>query len=351
MSEPGQAPDGGAAPRPDSGERIQHGCTLAELVPIYFRNLALTLLTLGFYRFWARTEVRRLLWGHTSFLGDPLVYLGRPGELLIGFVVVLVIFVPPAFYLSIVIVPDPEGKIAGLPAVLSFAYLLMTFYLASVGAYTARRYRLSRTSWRGIRGAQSGSAWTYGLFVLLYGVISLVTFGWFYPWQRVKLARRRIGNTYLGDRRCTFDGRGIDLLPTFALMVIGGGIAGFALEQAFGNAGAVASPVIVWLLFLNFRSRELRYFATRTALGGTRFSYGFSYLQYLRYVVGNLLITIATLTTGWPFLQRRQFVFWQRHLAIEGTGEFASLRRSAEDGPKIGEGLAEMFDSGFDVGF
>src|SRR6185369_2750814 len=56
---------------------------------IYFRHLALMVLTLSWSRFWGRTRLRRYLWSHFSVLGDRFEYRGRGLELLIGFVLVL----------------------------------------------------------------------------------------------------------------------------------------------------------------------------------------------------------------------------------------------------------------------
>ena len=51
-------------------------------------NLLLTIVTLGIYRFWAKTRIRRYLWSQTEFLGDRFEYTGTGKELLIGFLIV-----------------------------------------------------------------------------------------------------------------------------------------------------------------------------------------------------------------------------------------------------------------------
>jgi uncharacterized membrane protein YjgN (DUF898 family) len=67
-----------------------------ELAPIVLTNGLLTLITVGFYRFWGKTRLRRYLWSHVSFLGDRLEYSGRGLELFLGFLVILVILAPPS---------------------------------------------------------------------------------------------------------------------------------------------------------------------------------------------------------------------------------------------------------------
>jgi uncharacterized membrane protein YjgN (DUF898 family) len=58
------------------------------------RGAFLELVTVGFYRFWLATDIRRHLWLHTSIDADAFEYTGRARELLIGFLFALAILVP-----------------------------------------------------------------------------------------------------------------------------------------------------------------------------------------------------------------------------------------------------------------
>ena len=51
----------------------------------------LELVTVGFYRFWLTTDIRRHLWAHTAIDGDAAEYTGRGGELLIGFLIASIV--------------------------------------------------------------------------------------------------------------------------------------------------------------------------------------------------------------------------------------------------------------------
>src|SRR6266566_3566292 len=58
------------------------------------RGAGLLLVTLGIYRFWLATDVRRYLWNNTEIAGDTLEYVGTARELLIGFLIAIVFLVP-----------------------------------------------------------------------------------------------------------------------------------------------------------------------------------------------------------------------------------------------------------------
>ena len=382
-----QAPTAGGPP--PLTKHVEHDSRLGELVPMHLKFLALTLLTLGVYQFWARTHARRFLWRQTTLLGDPFTYLGRPVELLVGFFVALVLIFGPILALNILLVtqagPEMDPAMATLVGALAGIQAVGIPYLIFVGGYTARRYRLSRTAWRGIRGAQTGSAWKYGLHGYLGALAAGFTAGWYYPWQRARLARFRIGNSWFGSQRFDCNIVGGDLVGSFAIMWVGvpatflvvailGLGAGAAFVGLFGVEGEVADGEFeqqlqrfAWLLqlagllvyapvglfYLIYRALELRQVARHTtyADGAIRFEMTHTVWQYVRYALVNLLILLATLGTGWIYLNRRQLNFWSRHLVIVGGMDLSTLRQTAETGPRTGEGLAELFDLGFEVGF
>jgi len=167
------------------------------------RGAALELVTVGFYRFWLATDMRRHLWSHTLVDGDAAEYTGRAKELLIGFLIALAILVP--VYLAYFLVGLEAERIkafASIPLV-AFFYLFGQFAI-----YRARRYRLTRTVWRGVRFWMSGSGWIYALRASLWGLLMIVTLGLALPWRAAALERYKMRHSYYGDLQGSFEGRG-----------------------------------------------------------------------------------------------------------------------------------------------
>jgi uncharacterized membrane protein YjgN (DUF898 family) len=164
---------------------------------------ALELVTFGFYRFWLATDIRRHLWSHTSVNGDAPEYTGRARELLIGFLFALAILVPiyvAYFLLSVEAERDQQ---------LSSSPLFILFYMfGQFAIYRARRYRLSRTVWRGVRFWMDGSGVKYAFLSMLWGVVVLVTLGFALPWREAALERYKMKHSYYGDLQGSFEGRG-----------------------------------------------------------------------------------------------------------------------------------------------
>ena len=216
---------------------------------IVVTNSLLSLPTLGFYRFWGKTRLRRYLWSHISYLDGALEYSGRASELLIGFLIALLVLLP------LVLIPVGIG-LANLDPTFSRAVevtqTIVFIYLIHVAVYRARRYRLSRTQWRGIRGGQSGSSWSYAVKAMAWGLLAVLSLGLTYALYRTRLQEIRTKNTWFGDRQLAFEGRAGALFGTWF-------VAWLLLVPTLGLS-------YVW-----YRVREFRYFASVTRLGRLSF--------------------------------------------------------------------------------
>ena len=169
---------------------------------ILLSGLILLVPTLGLYRFWLVTRKRHFYWGHTDIDGDALEYTGTPAQLLVGFLMAVLIFLP--IYIALLYVT------VRLPDLSSAAYMvlfaLFWFFMGYAG-YRSRRFRLSRTLWRGIRFQQSGNAWVYAFKRFVWTIATIVTLGLAYPFMAKSLWAYRVRNTWYGDQRFSFTGR------------------------------------------------------------------------------------------------------------------------------------------------
>ena len=186
---------------------------------LLIRGAGLLLVTLGIYRFWLATDIRRFLWSNTEIAGETLEYTGTPIELLIGFLVAIAILVPIyASFFAAALGLGPIGQMSGAIAFVALGVL------GQYAIYRARRYRLTRTIFRGLRFHQGGSAWAYALRASLWWIATALTLGLAYPFQLASLERYKMRNTYYGDLQGRFDGTGLRLLlrglPIWLLVVV-----------------------------------------------------------------------------------------------------------------------------------
>jgi uncharacterized membrane protein YjgN (DUF898 family) len=296
---------------------------------LVIRGAFLQLLTLGIYRFWLATDMRRFLWANTEIGGESAEYTGTAMELFLGFLIAIAVLVP--IYVLIFIGTLELGLLSRLSSVFAFVFL------GGFGQYAyfrARRYRLTRTVFRGVRCHQTGSAARYALRSILWGFLVLLTLGLAYPFAQADLERYKMSCTYYGDLQGSFAGRGSSLFlrgvvlwliivgPLAASLVIaaiavdwqsiGDAIAhgasrdiGRVLQSntSFKLAMGILGGGFLWLIFAAmllypaFQAMVLRWWLAGLRFGDavvssrlrTRQVYG-AYFRYLGYVT---LVTIA----------------------------------------------------------
>jgi uncharacterized membrane protein YjgN (DUF898 family) len=167
------------------------------------RGAGLELMTAGFYRFWLATDIRRHLWSNTDIDGDAAEYTGRAGELLIGFLFALAILVPIYLaYFLISLEAERNQQLSSSPL------LVLVYAFGQFAIYRARRYRLTRTMWRGVRFWMDGSAVSYAGRAALWGALVVLTLGLALPWREAALERYKMEHSYYGDLQGSFEGRG-----------------------------------------------------------------------------------------------------------------------------------------------
>ena len=208
---------------------------------LMIRGAILLLCTLGIYRFWLATDQRRFLWGNTEIAGDALEYTGTARELLVGFLIAIAVLVP--IYAGFFLAALASGLVGGLSGIAAFVVLALFGHFA---VYRARRYRLTRTVFRGLRLHQTGSAWLYAIYSICWWVMTFATFGLAYPWAQATLERYKMRNTFYGDMRGRFAGSGTKLFLHGILLwalVIGPTLVGSVYAVRAINWSALAEAL------------------------------------------------------------------------------------------------------------
>ncbi len=204
------APAGLAAP---AGGAVRFVGNAGVFWRLLLRGAVLLMFTLGIYRFWLTTDIRRFLWSNTELLGETLEYTGTARELLLGFLIAIAILVP--LYTAFFVIALSSGPIGEMSSVLSFVLLAV---LGQYAVYRARRYRLTRTIYRGVRFHQAGSAWRYAICAVFWWSTIILTLGLAYPFAQSQLERFKMRNTFFGDLPGRFEGSGWRLFVRGILM-------------------------------------------------------------------------------------------------------------------------------------
>jgi uncharacterized membrane protein YjgN (DUF898 family) len=366
-------PEAAEASSPTQPRITYYGRTW-EVAAIAITNLLLAFPTLGFYRFWGKTRLRRYVWSHVEFHGERVEYSGTAKELFIGFLVALGVLIPLAVVFAIA--ESQFTSFEGESVVRAINFLAL-FFLIQLARYRARRYRLSRTRWRGIRGAQTGAAWRYALAAMGYTFLSVITLGLSFPLGRTRVQAIRTRNTWFGSEPLTFDARTRSLMPTWLvcwiLFVPSFGVsylwylaaefrtfaahtrvAGFSFSSSLTGGsllGVLALYVLSIVLIVILAAIPIAWIDAATVLpsGADSPTDASPGEHEVLYVVSFLAAFIGMLFLGILHLLitlQRLFPLLLERLSINGTADFDAIAQSQQEMLSRGEGMADAFDVG-----
>ncbi|MEH7828935.1 DUF898 family protein [Gemmobacter denitrificans] len=303
---------------PPSYTAVSYTGTKTEIFRLALVTGLLSIVTLGIYRFWAKTRMRQHIWGATRVGQDGFEYTGTGLEKLIGFLIALVVL---AVYLAVVnlgffalglrFVSRPTND-AEVVAQLGFIYanlfaLLPLIYFAQ---YRAMRYRLARTRFRGIRFGMESAAAGYVWRALLLTLITALSLGLLYPLMSFRLDKYMTDRAWYGDARFEQSGRWTALyrymIPFAAgVVVMFGGIALGAITKGGTLVTVLIFTGVATFYFglIYYPIRAAAYLTSHRVLGGQiRFTANPSVWRIIGILIGGgiAITVIALITFGLP---------------------------------------------------
>jgi uncharacterized membrane protein YjgN (DUF898 family) len=370
-------------PEPTPGpQQLQFTGTGSEYFRIWIVNLLLTIVTFGAYSAWAKVRRLQYFYRNTQLDGSTFDYHGKPGAILKGRVLALVLVVAykVAFELS-------------RPATLVVALLLM----ALVPWLLARsfRFKMVNSSYRGLRFRFAGSAANAYKMLSVFPI--LIAFAAFFGWNVAVTDASRIGlgtvvlgiallvlavctiplghyllkrfqhdNAYFGQTPVFFDARPAEFFRIYARAL------GFL---ALGSISAGLFAAITGRMFAYFQNTMFGWFFTmlygvlsayafylfvtpylqsriqnlvwgHTELAGHRFASSASARQLLLIQATNLLFITLTLGLYKPFAQMRLMKYRVESITIipDGSLEEFMCDHAGTNDDALGQEAGDLFD-------
>lgn len=359
---------------------------LGELYVIYLRALLLTLLTLGWYRFWGRTSVRRYLWSHFSAFGDRFEYRGLGVELFLGFLIAvgsILVFEGAVLGLVWWAWGDELPAEIGITDIMTWALIIVGLPLLPVAQYAGWRYRLTRTAWRGIRTGLKGSSWAFGGMSIGLGFVNAMCMRLLVPVVDVMTIGYRTRNMTFGNLNFGFAGRAADIYGRYigfyflniVAWVVLAIVAGIIIGGVTSSAGSMSfeqmmerlahpSPMTLLIFFLAllafytlvglmilpvrcwWMAYSIRYMVSRAWFDRLQFVSGVTTWQMWGFLVLNYLILLFTLGLGGPWVMHRTARLISQQLWIYGEIDPAAVAQALGGDAGVGEGLLDVFDVG-----
>jgi uncharacterized membrane protein YjgN (DUF898 family) len=261
------------------------------------RGVLLEAITAGFYRFWLTTDMRRALWSGTSVAGHALEYTGTAKELLLGFLFALAILAP--IYLVYFLIGIELRRVKAFASVPLFLFF---YAFGQFAVFRARRYRTTRTVWRGVRFWMSGSGWAYASRACLWDLLTSLTLGLALPWRESALERYKLRHLHYGDLPACFEGTGWELFKR------GWGLWLLSLPIVTLPFTYLALQAVIWQWWLcGIRFGEVR-FESNLRTGALMGLYGavvgwmilIAFVNVVAMAIGQFVVVIAVHLIGGP---------------------------------------------------
>ncbi len=350
-----------------------------EYFKIWIVNVALSVITLGFYSPWAKARTNSYLYGNTTLNGDSFEYTANPVRILIGRLIVVSIF----------IVHFILGDILGLR---TYAAIILLCFFALLPWFVrqAIRFRMRYTRFRGINFRHHASVWKYYKYFIIHPLLNIVTIGLAFPYSMKKFKNLILDNTSYGDKSFKFNatassfymaflkyiGALLLILLAVMILVIFLGIlnANFSLLHAIGDISIKNLPqnpeetnenmsliafFILPIIFATsmifgsllkgifnalignivYNNLELNKFQFKSDWGTWKL--GWIYFS-------NSLLIIISLGLLFPHTKIRNLRYKLAHTQIQGIGFDEFVNKNIEETQALGEETADFFD--FDIG-
>lgn len=253
------------------------------LFSLAFKTALLTALTLGIYRFWAKTRIRKYIWSSVVGQGDAFEYTGTGLEKFLGFLMAMVILAVYLgivqmilFYFGMTLFSEPTSQVEMIGQMLAF---YITFFavvpLIFFAQYRARRYKLARSRWRGVRFGMEKGAWGYAFRAIGHWILTIVTLGILLPRQTFSLEKYMADRTWYGNGKFEQHGKWTGLYPAMkhlaiglAILIGGGILAGVTGVVGIGVIAAIVGYIWLMIGLVSYRVQSFIYLTNNKALDG-----------------------------------------------------------------------------------
>lgn len=241
----------------------------------------------------------KYVYQETALDGSRFMFHGTGRELFKGFIKATILLgsLSTLFYV-LLMTDDPVLICIGL-----LMYWSSMFAIIPMAIHGAVKYRMSRTSWRGIHFGYRGSRNEFTRRFYLDALLSLLTLGLYSAWMRVNIRKYTVGHLRFGNVEFRYTAKGsqyffMHLKGSFFTLLTGG-VYFFWYARNIFNFWVNHSCLIQEGRLIRLRS---------SATAGDMF----------RLIVPNTFFLIITLSLGAPWTKIRSINFIFDHILIEG---------------------------------
>ncbi len=272
-------------------------------------NYLLTVVTFGLYYPWAKTSKLRYIYENTEFANSRFMFHGTGKEVFKGFI--------KLFALVVLIIGLYGYLIAIEQIVLAvIIYTACLVVLIPLAIHGSLKYRLSRTSWRGIHfGYRGVLAELFSKYVIGF-VLTILTLGIYGSWFTVDVRKYVIGKIRFGSAEFAYTGEGLELFLI--------------------NLKGIFLSIITLYIYSFWYMKDLyNYYINNITIHHDgkwhRLESKMTGGDFFELFVVNGILVFFTLGLAYPYTQLRTLRYISKKLVLEGSFNVSTLVQTEED--------------------
>ncbi len=295
-----------------SVKRIKYFGKGAEFAVIYFKNIILTILTLGLYYPWAKVEILKYHYQSSELDNSRFQFHATGAEVFKGFIKIYIMIITLYGFLFYAMQTQNKALIFSAMGVFYLFFILIIPF----AVHGAVRYRSSRSSWKGIHFKYIGDRMElFWMFVKGF-LLTIITFGIYGFWLQVDIRKYIFSHLRFGDLSFDFKGKGGDLfwitLKFILLFYITLGIYGF------------------W-----YYKNLIQFYVDNTTITQkgkpVNFKFTMKTGDVFELLIVNMLLIIFTLGIATPWVTVRTLKFFFRFIEIDGELDTNIIQQATHD--------------------
>ena len=296
-----------------------------EYFKIQIVNTILNILTLSLYYPWAKERSLKYLYNKNTFDETPFMFSGTGKEMFKGYVKalgIIILLYGAFFYLTL-------NDHTALAVLTVYGGIFTLLPLAIHGSY---RYRMAKTSWKGIRFGYTGSRGEL-MGIFLKGLLfTILTLGIYSAWFTINVRRYILSNIKVGNAKFEYNGDGADYfimnLKGYFLTIFTFGIYMFWWQK---------EQFQFFVDHLRLEQGDDAVFFRSKATGS----------DFAGLMIVNFLILLFTLGLGYAWVVTRNMNFVMSNIEVNGYYSFEALLQAQEDySDATGEDVSDLLDIG-----
>jgi len=316
-------------PKVSSNYQIRFHGSYKQYFGLSLYNILLTIITLGIYYPWAKCAIRKFLWEETEIAGSRFKWHGTGMEMFRG-------FIKAYFILGSLLIIINFGPLFLPPSLL--IWFIVTAYLAILALipliiHGMARYRLSRTSFRGISCGYDGKIGGFYALTSKDFFLTIITLGIYGFWFQTNVRRYVLQHSRFGNVHADFDGTGGDL---FGLSIVQGLLT--AITFYIYLPWALVAFFKFYVDNTSLRQDDKSYYFKSFASGG----------EYFIVLIKSFFIVVLTLGIATPIAQLMIHKFFVESIQLKAGFDFDKVEQDNDNyADASGDDMGDILDIDF----